>query len=270
MISLAALHFSGSAFEHYLFHPSHAFLIGLWRTVYVSVLAQILGVAIGLVVELARRSRRAGIRGAAHTYVWLLRGTPLLVQLFLVYDGLAALGLYSFSDVSIFGATFSGGIQAAILTLGANEGAYMAEIVRASIDSIDSGQMEAAQSIGMTHGKAMRHIVLPQAFKVMIPPLGNDFNNMMKVTSLLSVIGVEEMFLVAQESNSVTLQTFEVFLAVAIYYLALTTVWGFIQSWIESKLNVGNVKQKLTLRERLIGIGGGGDALGPGSLRGAR
>lgn len=265
MLPLAALHFSGSAFEQYLFHPSHAFLIGLWRTVYVSVLAQVLGVALGLVVELARRSRRASIRGCAHTYVWLLRGTPLLVQLFLVYDGLAALGLYSFSDISVFGATFSGGIQAAILTLGVNEGAYMAEIVRASIDSIDTGQMEAAQSLGMTHGKAMRHVVLPQAFKVMIPPLGNDFNNMMKVTSLLSVIGVEEMFLVAQETNSLTLQTFEVFLAVAIYYLALTTVWGFIQRWIESKLHVGSGGRKPTLRERLVGVG-----LAAGSLRGAR
>ncbi len=269
MFSLAALHFSGSAFEQYLFHPSHAFLIGLWRTVYVSVLAQLLGVALGVIVELARRSRRARLRGVAHTYVWILRGTPLLVQLFLVYDGLAALGLYSFSDISLFGATLSGGIQAAILTLGVNEGAYMAEIVRASIDSIDPGQMEAAQSLGMTHGRAMRHVVLPQAFKVMIPPLGNDFNNMMKVTSLLSVIGVEEMFLVAQETNSVTLQTFEVFLAVAIYYLALTTVWGFIQRWIESKLHVGNAQQKLTLRERLVGVGGGG-GVAAGSLRGAR
>jgi polar amino acid transport system permease protein len=92
---------------------------------------------------------------------------------------------------------------------------------------------------------------------------------MMKVTSLLSVIGVEEMFLVAQETNSVTLQTFEVFLAVAIYYLALTTVWGFIQGWIESRLHVGDVRQKLTLRERLIGVRGG-EALAPGSLRGAR
>ena len=267
MLPLAALHFSRSAFENFLFHPSHAFLVGLWRTVYISVLAQSLGVAIGLTVELARRSRRASLRGSAHIYVWLLRGTPLLVQLFLVYDGLAALGVYSFSDITIFGITFLGGIQAAILTLGANEGAYMAEIIRASIDSIDRGQMEAAQSLGMTHGKAMRHVVLPQAFKVMIPPLGNDFNNMMKVTSILSVIGVEEMFLVAQESNSVTLQTFEVFLAAAIYYLALTTIWGFIQSWIESKLQVGSA-EKRTLRDRLLGTGGG--PLPPGTLRGAR
>ncbi|MGZ4356980.1 MAG: amino acid ABC transporter permease [Gaiellaceae bacterium] len=262
--------FSWSAFEHYLFHPSHAFVVGLWRTVYISVLAQLLGVAIGLVVELARRSRRASIRGAAHTYVWLLRGTPLLVQLVIVYSGFAELGLYSFPDVTIFGITIAGGIQAAILTLGANEGAYMAEIVRASINSIDVGQMEAAQAVGMTHGKAMRHVVLPQAFKVMIPPLGNDFNNMMKVTSLLSVIGVEEMFLVAQEQNSQSFQTFEVFLSAAIYYLALTTIWGFIQAWIESKLNVGSAREKPKLRDRLFGTAGGGDPLAPGSLRGAR
>ena len=250
MLALAALHFSWDAFAQYAFHPSHAFLAGLWRTVYISVVAQALGLAVGLFLELARRNRHGGVRGFAHTYIWLMRGTPLLVQLFIVYDGLAALGLYSFSDIG----AFSGAVQAAILTLGLNEGAYMAEIVRASVDAIDPGQLEAAESLGMTHGTAMRRIVLPQAFRVMVPPLGNDFNNMMKITSLLSVIGVEEMFLVAQETNSVTLRTFEVFLAVALYYLVLTTVWGIFQSWLEARLQVGATPRAMTLRERIFSV----------------
>ncbi len=250
---LAALHFSWPYFKHQLVHPSHSFLLGLWRTIYISVLAQLLGVVLGFAIDFARRSRYRGLRAGAWTYVWLLRGTPLLVQLVLVYDGLAALGLYSFSDITIFGAGFSGAIQAGIITLGINESAYMAEIIRASIDSVDDGQLEAAESIGMTRGRAMRHVILPQALRVMIPPLGNDFNNMMKVTSLLSVIGVEEMFLNAQETNSVTFRTFEIFIVVALYYLMLTTVWAVIQRWLEAKLAAPTGEQKLGLRERLIG-----------------
>lgn len=249
---LAGVNFAWGYFEHQLAHPSHSFLIGLWRTVYIAVLAQLIGVALGFVVDAARRSRFGVLRAGAWVYVWLLRGTPLLVQLVLVYDGLAAAGVYSFSDFSLFGATFSGAIQAGIVTLGVNESAYMAEIIRASIDSVDSGQLEAAESLGMSRFGAMRHIVLPQALRVMIPPLGNDFNNMMKVTSLLSVIGVEEMFLNAQETNSVTLRTFEIFLAVALYYLLLTTVWGIIQRWIELRLDVTAGARRPSLRERLV------------------
>jgi polar amino acid transport system permease protein len=250
---IASFSFSWTFFEHALAHPSHSFLIGLWRTVYIAVIAQLVGVALGFVVDSARRSSYAPVRGAAWTYVWLLRGTPLLVQLVLVYDGLAAIGIYSFKDVTVFGAGFSGAIQAGIITLGVNESAYMSEIIRASIDSVDDGQLEAAESLGMTRFRAMRHIVLPQALRVMVPPLGNDFNNMMKVTSLLSVIGVEEMFLNAQETNSVTLRTFEIFLAVALYYLLLTTVWGVIQHWIEAKLSISDSARRSSLRERLVG-----------------
>jgi polar amino acid transport system permease protein len=264
---LGAVDFQWGYFRDLVLHPSHAFLVGLWTTVYVSVLAQAIGVALGLAVELVRRSRRAPLRAMAGFYIWLLRGTPLLVQLVLVYNGLAALGFYRFHDFSLLGLSLPGVIQAGILTLAVNESAYMAEIIRASINSVDRGQMEAAESLGMTRGRAMRFVILPQAVRVMIPPLGNEFNNMMKVTSLLSVIGVEELFLNAQEINSTTFRTFEIFLAAAIYYLALTTIWGFIQSWLERRLAARSGEVRTPgIGSRLLGAG----RLEVGAARGAR
>jgi polar amino acid transport system permease protein len=265
--AVGAVDFHVGYFRHLVFHPSHAFLVGLWTTVYVSVLAQAIGVGVGLVVELVRRSRRAPLRLLAGFYIWLLRGTPVLVQLVLVYNGLAALGVYRFTDITLLGFTLSGVIQAGIITLAINESAYMAEIIRASINSVDKGQTEAAESLGMTRGRAMRFVVLPQALRVMIPPLGNEFNNMMKITSLLSVIGVEELFLNAQELNSTTFRTFEIFLAAAVYYLALTTIWGVIQSWLERRLAAGSGEVAGPgLGSRLLGSG----RLALGAARGAR
>lgn len=228
--------FDWSFFWHHLVSPSGMFLDGLWRTVYISVLAQLLGVIFGLLIALARRSRFAPLRWAGGTYVWLVRGTPLLVQLVIVYNGLAATGIYRFNDLDVGGLVLLGVVQAAIITLGANEAAYMAEIFRAALGAIDVGQTEAAHALGMPPGLTMRTVLLPQAFRIIIPPLGNEFNLMMKSTSLLSVIGLQEMFLTAQSINSATFKTFEIFLVVASYYLALTTIWSFIQRFIERKL----------------------------------
>jgi polar amino acid transport system permease protein len=115
----------------------------------------------------------------------------------------------------------------------------------------------------------MRHVVLPQAMRVVIPPLGNEFNNMLKVTSLLSVIGLQELFLAAQDYNSTTFRTFEIFLVVAIYYIAMTTVWSLIQSAIERRLRAkgGEILDTVTLRQRLFG---GGGLVAGDLLRGAR
>ena len=228
--------FDWTFFWHYLFAPSSTFLDGLWRTVYISVLAQLLGVVLGFLVALAQLSRRAPLRWAGGGYVWLLRGTPLLVQLVLVYNGLAAAGIYRFNDVRVLGVVVLGVVQAAVLTLALNEGAYMAEIIRAALDAIDPGQAEAAHALGMTPAKTMRIVLLPQALRIIVPPLGNEFNLMMKSTSLLSVIGLQEMFLTAQSINSATFKTFEIFLVAACYYLALTTIWSFVQKFIERKL----------------------------------
>ncbi|WP_075739177.1 amino acid ABC transporter permease [Streptomyces acidiscabies] len=243
-------------FWHYLLSPSDAFLDGLWRTVYISVVAQLLGVVLGFAVALARRSRFAPVRWCARTYVWLIRGTPLLVQLVLVYNGLAAAGVYRFGDLQVGGLVLLGVVQAATLTLALNEAAYMAEIFRSAFDAIDPGQAEAAQALGMTPATTMRVVLLPQALRIIVPPLGNEFNLMMKSTSLLSVIGLQEMFLTAQSINSATFKTFEIFLVAACYYLALTTVWSVVQRFIERALaDPGRVIATPSLRERLMGGG---------------
>src|SRR5581483_847170 len=176
---------------------------------------------------------------------------------------------YSFPNLDILGVSIPGVIQAGIITLSLNEGAYMAEIIRAAIDSVDTGQMEAAEALGMRRRQAMRHVVLPQAMRVVIPPLGNEFNNMLKVTSLLSVIGLQELFLAAQDYNSATFKTFTIFLAVAVYYIVMTTVWALIQSVIERRLEAqgGKVIEGVPLRARLFG---GGAMVAAEQLRGAR
>lgn len=263
------MHFDWTFFQQLLFHPPSAFIQGAERTVYLAVIAQALGVGLGLWLALLRRSRHLPFRVFASGYIWLIRGTPLLVQAVIIYDGAAALGLYSFHSLTIGGLSVPGVIQAGIVTLAINEGAYMAEIMRAAIDSVDKGQTEAAESLGMRRRQAMRHVVLPQAMRVVIPPLGNEFNNMLKVTSLLSVIGLQELFLAAQDYNSTTFRTFEIFLVTAIYYILMTTVWSFVQSAIERRLENrgGDVVARIPLRQRLFG----GGILIPGEqMRGAR
>jgi polar amino acid transport system permease protein len=257
LIAAGGTTFDTSFFTHALFHPSTAFLQGLWRTIYISVIAQALGVVAGLFIALARRSRLAPLRWLGGFYIWLMRGTPLLVQLVLVYNGLAATGIYRFSDAHIFGFVILGVVQAATLTLAANEAAYMAEIIRAALDAIDPGQTEAAKALGMPPSLTMRAILLPQAVRIVIPPLGNEFNLMMKSTSLLSVIGLQEMFLTAQSINSATFKTFEIFSVAACYYLLLTTIWSVIQRAIERRL--GTSTSRPSLRQRM----GGGRTIAP-------
>jgi polar amino acid transport system permease protein len=127
----------------------------------------------------------------------------------------------------------------------------MREIIRAGIDSIDKGQLEAARSLGMRQGLAMRRIILPQALRVIVPPLGNEFNNMMKTTSLVYTIGVYELFADAEQGYSQTFHP-EYFVAVAFWYLVLTSVWSLIQAAIERRLGVSDRGDELGLRERLV------------------
>src|SRR5213080_3663803 len=227
-----------------VFHPHSILFHVLWATVYISVVSQVLGVLLGLVAALARMSRFAPLRWISAVYVWIFRGTPVLLQIFYVYFAFSwptlDLGPWTITDAAI----------AATVALSINEGAYMREIIRAGIDSVDRGQMEAAKSVGMTYGMAMRRIILPQAARVIVPPLGNEFNNMMKNTSLVYTIGVFELFAYAEQNYS---QYFiaDYFLAIAVWYLFLTTVWTFIQAWIERRLMVSERGDVLSFRERL-------------------
>src|SRR5213595_2048725 len=239
-----------------IFHPDHAFVLALWRTVYMSVCAQVLGVVLGLIAALMRLSKFFPLRWLSGLYVLIFRGTPLIVQIFFVYFG--ANLLFGFTlipntvDFGLFvmdGAAFAG-----IIALGVNEGAYMREIIRAGIDAVDRGQMEAAKSLGMPYRMAMRRIVLPQAARVIVPPLGNEFNNMLKTTSLLAFIGVTELFQDAEIHYSQSFKPVEYFTAVAFWYLVLTTLWSFVQAWIERRLAASERGDDvLSFRERMVG-----------------
>ncbi|MEU0494086.1 amino acid ABC transporter permease [Mycobacterium sp. NPDC006124] len=248
------MEFDWQFFWKSLFTPSDTFLDGLALTIGISLVAMVLAILLGLVIALMRRSSFAVVRGVASVYIWVIRGTPLLVQLVIIYTGFAAVGIYQFNDVSFLGLSLKAAVQAAVIGLMVNESAYIAEIVRAGLDSVPKGQFEAAASLGMTPGRLMRWIIVPQSLRVMVPPLGNSFNGMMKTTSVLSVIGVSEMFLVTQSISSATFHTFEIFIVAAIYYLALTTIWTFIQAWIENRLarQLG-IEQRVPITSRLLG-----------------
>jgi polar amino acid transport system permease protein len=237
-----------------LFHPDHVFFKALWATVYIAVLSQVIGVGLGLVAALMRMSRVWPLRALSGLYVLIFRGTPLLVQIFFVYFGANLLLGFTLIPNSLNLGAFrlDGAVVAAILALGVNEGAYMREIIRAGIDAIDKGQMEAARSLGMTPGLAMRRIVLPQAARVIVPPLGNEFNAMLKNTSLVFSIGVYEMFADAEIHYSTSFKPVEFFGAVAVWYLVLTGVWSVIQAQIERKLTVSERGDEPSFRERIV------------------
>jgi polar amino acid transport system permease protein len=228
-----------------LFHPNGTFAHALWTTIYIAVVAQGMGILLGLAAALARMSRFWPLRMVSGLYVLIFRGTPVLVQIFFFYFALGLPNQLNLGLVSI-----PAEVTAGVLALGINEGAYMREIIRAGIDSIDPGQSEAAKTLGIRYGLAMRRIILPQALRVIVPPLGNEFNNMMKTTSLVYTIGVYELFADAEQGYAQTFHT-EYFIAVAYWYLVLTTAWTFIQAAIERRLAVSDRADALTWRERL-------------------
>lgn len=253
-------------FLRFVFQPSPALLSGLVITVVVAILAQLTGTILGSLSALAGMSRLGVLRALSGTYVWFFRGTPLLVQLFLIYFGtpylLGGFDLFP-REISIGFLDLRGAILAGYVALSINEGAYMSEIVRAGILSVDPGQTEAAKSLGMTYGLTMRRIVLPQALRVIVPPLGNEFNNMLKTTSLMSIIAVEELFRVAQAANSATFKSFEAYFGVALYYLVLTTIWSTIQGVIERRLGASTGRDaRQGLAARLLGARFPGSGVG--------
>lgn len=229
------MNFDVAFFSRYLFDPPGIVWEGLACTIYVSIIALTLGVVIGLLVALARMSRRPWLRGLAVFYIWIWRGTPLIVQLFIAYYGVASSGLYKYPDLVIGPLKIPGNLQAALLVLALNEAAYMAEIFRAAIQSIDKGQQDAARAIGMRHRAAMWWIILPQALRIVIPPLGNEFTLMIKGTSILMVIGVRDLFGTMQNINAATFRTMELYITAAIWYLLLTTLMSVVQKRLEAR-----------------------------------
>jgi polar amino acid transport system permease protein len=202
-------------------------LAGAWTTVWLSVVAMAVGLALALVAVVMQMSRSRALGAVARFYVWLMRGTPLLVQLIIIYTGLPQLGL-RFTV-----------IQSALLGLSINEGAYLSEIIRAGILSVPRGQFDAARAIGMPYRTMMRVVVLPQAARVIIPPLGNNFNGLLKTTSLASVISLEELLRRSQMLIQLEFKVLEIFVVAALYYLALISLWGVVQRRLEARFGRG-------------------------------
>ena len=197
---------------------------GLLRTVLATVLAFGVGVVLGVGVALLRLSRRLPIRHLGDLYVELIRGTPFVVQVWIAYFGVATLLRV---DNKIFVGTLALGVFAA---------AYMGEIFRAGIESIERGQVEAARSLGLSRSQTLRHIVFPQAFKRMIPPLTGELIALTKESSLLYLIGVVEMMAVAKQVGADTYKNFEAFLVVAAMYLTLTVPLSLLARKLERRL----------------------------------
>ena len=199
-------------------------LVGAGVTIKITALSVALGVVIGLFVGIARISRIKILRVLAAIYVDFFRGTPLLVQIFLVYF---ALPVITGQRVDPF--------VAAIGSCGINSGAYVAELFRAGIPSIDKGPMEAGRSLGMTWVQTMRYIIVPQAFKRVIPPLGNEFIALLKDSSLVSVIGFEELTRRGQLIIAKTYGSLEIWISVAVIYLAMTLTISRFVAYLERR-----------------------------------
>jgi polar amino acid transport system permease protein len=191
------------------------FLDGAWLTISSSCIAFAIGLGLGIVVALLRRSPLRTVRGIGAVYVEALRNTPVLVQIFMAYFGLAALGIRLPSLV------------AGIAALAINGGAYLAEIIRAGIQAVPAGQLEAARSLGLSPVQAFRNVVFPQAMRTVYPPVINQFVDMILASSLLSSIAVSEITGVARIVNSITFETLSIFGFALLFYLVLTNAISF-------------------------------------------
>jgi amino acid ABC transporter membrane protein, PAAT family (TC 3.A.1.3.-) len=195
-------------------------------TVQLTIYGIVIGTAIGFLVALGKISGISYIKWFCSLYTWLIRGTPLMMQLFVIYYGLPQVGI-----------TLDP-MPAAVIGLSVNSGAYLAEIIRAGIESIPKGQMEAARALGMSYGQAMRRVIVPQAYRRLIPPMGNEFIALLKDSSLVSTIAMVDLMRVAQQRYSVTLRPLEIFGMACVLYLLMTTMFTILFGRLEKRLSV--------------------------------
>lgn len=216
------------------FLTSQAILFGLLNTIVMSILAMTLGVIFGVVIAIMRMSSNPILQYVALAYTWLFRGTPLILQLLLwfnlalIFPTIGIPGLFQIETVTVMTP-----FVAALLGLSINQGAYTAEVVRAGLLSVDTGQYEAAKSIGMPRLQALKRIILPQAMRIILPPVGNEFIGMVKMTSLASVIQYSELLHNAQNIYFANARVMELLIVAGIWYLVIVTVLSFGQSRLE-------------------------------------
>lgn len=199
------------------------FLRAAGMTLALTVCSMLLGMLIGLIVALLQERRNRLIRALVMLYLWLFRGTPVLLQIIFIFNVLPNFGI------------LLSGFTSGVIALALNEGAYMAEIYRSGLQSVGTRQRTAGYALGMRGWQVMRYVVLPQAMKVVIPPTGNQFMGMLKNSALVSVIAVEELLLVADQTASANFRYLESLTAAAIYYLIMTTLFMLIQQLIEQR-----------------------------------
>jgi polar amino acid transport system permease protein len=204
------------------------FINGAKFTVFLAFFSVLIGVMLGIILALMRLSKKKVLNLISTAYIEFIRGTPVLVQLYIVFYGLPHVGI-NLPD-----------FVAGILALSVNSGAYVAEIIRAGIQAVDKGQMEAARSIGMTQGMAMRYIIIPQAIKNILPALGNEFIVVIKESSIASIIGIHELMYNADTVRGNTFQPFEPLIVAAIIYFILTFTLSKIVASFERRMKTSD------------------------------
>jgi polar amino acid transport system permease protein len=215
---------------------------GAGRTLLISVLSMLMGLVLGVLFAVMRLAKNPVTSSVAWLYIWFFRGTPVLVQL-LIWFNLALifpvlnLGFYKDEMTDVMTP-----FMVALLGLGLNEGAYMAEIVRAGIQSVEEGQTEASHALGMTSTQTTRRIVLPQAMRVIIPPTGNEFINLLKTSSLVTVVSYVDLLRAAQNIGSASFAVFELLLVASVWYLALTSIFSVGQYYLERYYAKGSLR----------------------------
>jgi len=227
------------------FFTAPAILQGLWGAVWMTFCAMALGIALGVLFAVMAMSPNPVLKAVATFYIWFFRGTPLLLQLLiwfnlaLVFPRLGIPGLFEARTVDVMTP-----FMAALLGLGVGQGAYTAEVVRSGILSVDLGQTEAAKAIGMTRLTTLRRIVLPQAMRVIIPPVGNEVISMVKLTSVASVIGYAEILRNAQTIYYANARVIELLIVAAIWYLIVVTVLQIGQYFLERHFSKGRGERR--------------------------
>lgn len=221
---------------------SPAFFHGALLTLLITVTALFFGVLAGLVIALLQETRIRPLQIFTLLYVWLFRGTPVLFQIIFIYNVLPTFGIRLSAFLS------------AVIALALNEGAYMAEILRSGLDAVKKGQRTAGLALGLTTAQVMRWIVLPQAARIVLPPMGNQMIGMLKTSALVSVIAVEELLLVANQTASASFRYLEALTAAGVYYLALTTIFMVLQAMMERSLDPKKHRrrEKRPLVDRLL------------------
>ncbi|MGP6146667.1 amino acid ABC transporter permease [Jeotgalibaca sp. A122] len=207
--------------EHF---PS--FMDAMWQTVQITLFSLLFGLILGVVFGLMKVSNNKVLQSLSNVYIWLIRGTPLLVQIYFVYFGIPMATGLKLTEW-----------QAGVITMSLNAGAYIAEIVRGGIESIDKGQMEAARSLGLPYNKSMSKVVLPQALRIMLPSMINQFIITLKDTSLLSIIGVRELTMNGKIITANNMETIRMWSIVALYYLVVISILTIIANKVELRVS---------------------------------